>query len=117
MEASAPIHVFLEFLIPVVFLSQWLLSHITIVETMESIQSGMNPVTMTIINPHKNIGRAWGSHQQPPVLKSCTLLNGQWGLDNNDDRHTAISTLLLTLKMPFATIVAFVTNVDQDQAA
>ena len=32
------------------FPSHWLLSHITIVETMDSFERGMNPVALTIIN-------------------------------------------------------------------
>ena len=55
--ASAPIHAFLEFFLPVLrtifFPSRWLLSHITIVETTDSGERGMNPVAMTIINPRK----------------------------------------------------------------
>ena len=35
------------------FPSHWLLSHITIVETTDSGERGMNPVAMTIINPRK----------------------------------------------------------------
>ena len=31
----------------------WLLSHITIIETTDSDERGMNPVAMTIINPRK----------------------------------------------------------------
>ena len=55
--ASAPIHAFLEFFLPVLrtilFPSHWLLFHITIDETTDSGERGMNPVEMTIINPRK----------------------------------------------------------------
>ena len=34
-------------------LGHWMLSHVTIVETMDSGERGMNPVAMTIINPRK----------------------------------------------------------------
>ena len=52
---SAPIHAFLEFFHPVLcsvfFPSQWLLFQITIVETMDSGERGMNSVAVTINNP------------------------------------------------------------------
>ena len=55
--AGPPIHAFLEFFLPglctIVFPSHRLLSNITIVKTMDSGKIGMNPVTMTIINPQK----------------------------------------------------------------
>ena len=51
---SAPIHSFLKFFLPLLrtifFPSHCLLSHITIVETTDSGERGMNPVAMTIIN-------------------------------------------------------------------
>ena len=54
---QAPIHAFLEFFQPVLsilfFPSHWLVSNRTIVKTMDSSDGGMNPVTMTIINPWK----------------------------------------------------------------
>ena len=40
---------------------------------MDSGERGMNSVAMTIIILGKNIGRAGGSNQQPPALKSTTL--------------------------------------------
>ena len=52
--AYAPIHDFCKFFSPVIhtifFPSQWLPSHITIVETMDIGERGMNPVARTIIN-------------------------------------------------------------------
>ena len=61
--ASATIHAFLEFFRPVLgtilFPKHWLFSHLTIVETTDGGERGMNPVTMTIIILRKNIGRAW----------------------------------------------------------
>ena len=57
MAASAPIHAFLEFFRPVLcttfFPHHWLLSHITIAETMNIIERGVDPVAMIIINPQK----------------------------------------------------------------
>ena len=44
------------------------------VAMMDSVERGMNPVTMTIINALERILAELGSNQQPPVLKSCTLL-------------------------------------------
>ena len=38
----------------------------------------MNPVAMTIINPRKEYWPSRGSNQQPPVLKSATLLTELW---------------------------------------
>ena len=75
---SAPTHAFLEFFQQVFstifFPSHWLLSHITIVETMDSHgETGMNPVTMTIINPLKEYQPRQGLNQQPSVLKSYAL--------------------------------------------
>ena len=52
--ASVCYRAFLKFCLLVVgtafFSNQWLLSHITIVKAMDR---GVNPVTMTIINPRK----------------------------------------------------------------
>ena len=54
MAASASIYAFLVFFKPVLrtmfFPSQWLLFHITIVETTDSGERGMNPIAKTIIN-------------------------------------------------------------------
>ena len=58
-SASAPIHAFLELPLPVLctilFPNKWLLSHITIIKTMDSSERGMNPVEMIIINPQKKL--------------------------------------------------------------
>ena len=54
------------------FSSHWLLSHITIVETTESGERGINLVAMTIVNPRKEYWPSQGSNQRPPALKSCT---------------------------------------------
>ena len=58
----------------------WLLSHITIVETMDSSEIGMNPVAMTIINPQKEYWPSHRSNQRPPVLQSATLPTELWVL-------------------------------------
>ena len=77
------IHAFLEFFQPVLstifFPSHWLLSLITIVETNDSGERGMNPVAMTIINPRKEFWLTLGSNQRPPVLKSAMLHTEPWG--------------------------------------
>ena len=82
LVASAPIHAFPEFLLPVprtiFFPSHWLLSHITIVETTENGERGVNPVAMTIINPRKEYWQSCGSNQCPSVLKSATLPTELW---------------------------------------
>ena len=62
------------------FPSHWLLSHLTIVETTDSGDRGMNPVTKTIINPWKEHRPSRGSNRWPPALKSETLPTELWGL-------------------------------------
>ena len=78
--ASSSIHAFLEFFQPelctIFFSSHWLLSHITIVETIDSGERGMNPAEMTIFNPQKEYLQSRGSNQQPPVLRFGTLPTG-----------------------------------------
>ena len=73
---------FLEAFKPVLntifFPSHWLLSHTTIVETTDSSEKGMKPVTMTIINPYKKYWPNLGTNQRPPVLKSATLPTELW---------------------------------------
>ena len=56
-----------------------LLSKITIVDTTDSSERGMNPVAMMIINPPKEYWVNRGSNQQPPVLKSAMLPTELWG--------------------------------------
>ena len=60
------------------FPSLLLLSHITIVETKNKRERGMNPVTMTFINPQKEYWPSRGSNQQP-VLKPTVLPTELWG--------------------------------------
>ena len=45
------------------FPRHWLLSHIAIVETTDSTERGMNPVTMTINNPRKEYWPSRRSNQ------------------------------------------------------
>ena len=59
--------------------SHWLLSHITIVKTMDSGERGMNPVAMSINNPQKEYWPSRGLNQQHPVLKFATLPTELWG--------------------------------------
>ena len=40
---------------------------------MDSGEKGMNPVTMTIINPRTEHWPSRKSNQRPPVFKSCTV--------------------------------------------
>ena len=95
--ASGPISVFLEYILPVFckisFLRYWLLSHITIVETMDSGEREMNLVTMTIINQKKYLpGRV--SNKRPPVLQSFTPLTDLCGLSPKHLRGDDISNIL-----------------------
>ena len=77
MAASAPIHAFFEFFLPVLdtifFPTYCLLSHTTIVKTTDSGERGMNPIETTIINPRKEYWPSQGSNQRPPFLKSTML--------------------------------------------
>ena len=50
--------------------------------TTDSVERGMNPVAMTIINPRKEYWPSPGSNKRPPVLKSSTLPTDLWGLCN-----------------------------------
>ena len=50
----------------------------TIVETTDSGDRGMNPVAMTIINPRKEYWPSRESNQRPTVLKSETLWTELW---------------------------------------
>ena len=76
MAATAPIHAFLELFKPVLstifFPSHWLLSHITIVETIDSSERGMNPVAMTIINPRKEYLAKPGIEPAKSCSQVCT---------------------------------------------
>ena len=51
-----------------------------IVETIDSGETGMTPVAMTVINPQKEYWPSRGSNQRPPVLKSAMVLTDLWGL-------------------------------------
>ena len=62
-----------------ILLSHWLLSHIAIVEIMDSGERVITPVAMTIINPWKEYWPSQGSNESPPILKSCALPTELWG--------------------------------------
>ena len=51
----------------------------TIVETTDSRERGMNPVAMTTINPGKEYWSSRESNLRPPVLKSEMLPTELWG--------------------------------------
>ena len=57
MAASAPA------LCTIFFATHWLLSHITIVDTMDSEEKVMNPVAMTISDPQKEYWLSYGAGQ------------------------------------------------------
>ena len=70
---SAPLHVFCTSNIHNI-MCHWLLSHILLfIETMDSSETGVNHVPMTIINPRKEYCPSLKSNLQPPVFKSCRL--------------------------------------------
>ena len=52
------------------YASNWLFSHITIVETTDSCRRGMKPVAITIINPRNDYWPSRGSNQRPLFLSS-----------------------------------------------
>ena len=76
--ASAVVHAIPVFFLPILrtkfFQSHWLLSSITVVETMDSSERGMDPVAMIIINPQKEYWSSLGSNQRLPDRKSCVQL-------------------------------------------
>ena len=58
------------------FPSNWLRLHITIVEKTYSVERGISPVMMAIINPRTEYWPSRGSNQRLPVLHSYTLPTG-----------------------------------------
>ena len=52
------VEVFKLVLRKILFQSHWLLSHTTIVKAMDSCDRGINPVTMTFINPWNRQGQS-----------------------------------------------------------
>ena len=54
----------------VFFPCHWLLSHTTIVQTKDSGERGMNPITMTIINPRK---KYWPSQYHCHKCNLCVV--------------------------------------------
>ena len=60
--------------------SHCLLSHITTIQAMNSIERGINPAKMTIINPGKKCWPSWGSNKRLLVLKSNTSTTELHGL-------------------------------------
>ena len=62
------------------FPSHRLLSHVNIVETIDSGRSGMNLVVMTIINPRNKYLPTWGSNQRLPkyIGKDSVYIKRSW---------------------------------------
>ena len=81
-SASAPIDAFLEFLKPVLstilFLSHWLLSHITIVETMDSSERKFESCRNEY-DYHQSLERILGELGIEPVTCSPILQSEQRG--------------------------------------
>ena len=96
--ASAPIHVFLWLLFPVFhtlfFRSHYLLSYMTIVETMVSSKNRKNPVAMTINNHGRENRRCrdrssdllFSSPATKALLPKHSCHHCSWGLVNSPDR-------------------------------
>ena len=80
--SRCPVHLSTEFFWPILYTIFYprLLSHITIIETRDSSERGMNPVTITIINPLKEYWLSLGLNQWPPVFESAMLPTELWGL-------------------------------------
>ena len=82
MAASAPTHCLLEFFSPVLctiyFPRHRLLSQITIVETTDSGERGMNRVKATIINPWKDYWPSPGIEPATSNSQSCMLPTELW---------------------------------------
>ena len=81
MAASALVHAFLEFFKPVLhtmfFPSHLLISHITIVETEDSGEKGMNPVAMTY---HQSSGKILTKLGIEPATSCSQVRNAtNWG--------------------------------------
>ena len=83
MAVRAPIHPFLKFLPELhtkFFSSHWLLFYRAVVETIDSSEKGMHPVTITIINPSER-RLAWDRTSDllfsSPV--GCALPTELWG--------------------------------------
>ena len=68
-----------------------MLSHITIVETKDSGERGMNPVAMAIISAWKEYLGGPGIEPGSPVFKSATLLTELWSSAKKD--HSSLTTL------------------------
>ena len=92
--ASAPIHVFLEFLLTST--RQNILSKPVAAFQHNHCQNNgqrgernesRTSVAMTIINPHKEYWPSQGSNQPLPVLKSATLAADLWGLASSFELH------------------------------
>ena len=62
---------------------------------MDSVEGGMNPVTLTIINPRREYCPCQGLNQQPPVLKSCTLLTELWDSATQSKKKEAFKNIAL----------------------
>ena len=55
------------------FQSHWLLTHLTIVKTMDNGERGINPVTMTIICPRKvDLAEPWIEPVTCPQVRNAT---------------------------------------------
>ena len=86
VAASAPMHAFLELFLPVLhkifFQNHWLDSHISIVDTMDSSERGINPIAMPIVNLRKEYLPSRRFDPAISSLKSSTLSTELWGSAN-----------------------------------
>ena len=92
---NAPIHAFLVLFYPTLwttfFPNYWLLSDVTPVETMDSSERGMNPVSMTIVNPRKEY---WPNRVSATFFSQvCNATDWAMGLP----KRSVISTWALLL--------------------
>ena len=96
--------------ITIFFPSHWLLSHITIVETTDSSERGMNHVAWLSSILGKNIGRA--GDRTNDLLKTATLLTELWGsahLDAGNTTWQGDSIIFTEQKVFLSSIVTYYT--------
>ena len=96
------------------FPSHWLLSHLTIVKTTDCGERGMNPVSLTAIDPRKEYWLSRGSNQRPPIHNIATLPSELWDSVNSMAKtdllefifyHIPICQILSCNHDPFTTTV------------
>ena len=86
------------------------------VETTGSGERGMNPVAVTIIILGKNIGRAGGSNQLPPVLQVLAATDRAKvahlrQTDRNTDSPFSPNPVKAVIRLPFLRILVLLLRI------